>query len=439
MKHFLPSQPKPAEQSPPRPGGGFALVYALWIVTLLILIAVGLLRFSGLENRIHLHHTESIELRWSAKGAIEYTIANLTDTAFETFDTTEGIGDSGDNSETTIQVGETEVAVLRIDEAGKLNLNTATEAQLRALPEMDEATAAAILDWRDRDQNARPGGVEGAYYSSLSPPYPIRDGPFQSLRELLLVKGVDAGTFFGEDTNLNGRLDPNEDDGDETPPADDSDGQLQAGWAAWLTCYSYEANTDSLGDQRIDLTRTNQSELASKLEIPSKYAKWIQDKHRKPRSIADLISRSSPKTPEDAGDGASEPIDLQTYTAIVDRLTLTDDEYLFGRINVNSAPRPVLLALTEGDETLADAIIRFRSDSFTGIDRIGVLIEDESIGVEGFRKIADKITVKSNVHRISASARSNRTKAIYRIELILDTVRDSADILYYHQGAGGGL
>lgn len=432
----------PQQQGSPDPAkaqAGFALVYALWIVTLLILIAVGLLRFSGLENRIHLHHTETVRLRWSAKGAIEYTIANQMSSTFETFDMPEGIEDSGDNGETLVQVGETQVVLLQSDEAGKLNLNTATEAQLRALPEMDEATAAAILDWRDQNQNARPGGVEGAYYSSLSPPYPIRDGPFQTLQEILLVKGVEANAFYGEDTNLNGKLDPNEDDGDETPPDDNADGQLDEGWAAWLTCYSYEANTDSFGDQRLDLTRTSESELTSTLKMPPKYAKWIQEKHRKPRSIADLISESSPRTPEDAGDGSSEAIDLQSYAAIVDHLTLSDDEYLFGRINVNTAPRPVLLALTEGNATLADAIIRFRSENFGRIDSIGDLIKNESIDIEGFRKIADKITVRSNVHRMKASARSNRTKANYSIDIVLDTVRESADILYYHQGKGSGL
>jgi len=87
------------------------------------------------------------------------------------------------------------------DEASKLNLNTATETQLltlvRAAAEGDEEIdpqeiVDAIQDWRDRDNRPRgkAGDTEGPYYRTLEHPYHVANAPFETVEELLLVKGV---------------------------------------------------------------------------------------------------------------------------------------------------------------------------------------------------------------------------------------------------------
>src|SRR4029079_15466340 len=63
-----------------------------------------------------------------------------------------------------------------------------------------------------------------------------------SLEELLLVKGVTPQLLFGNDLNRNGMIDPEE---------DDSSGQANLGWSAYLTVYSREANVDSQGNPRV--------------------------------------------------------------------------------------------------------------------------------------------------------------------------------------------
>src|SRR5207248_4663525 len=47
-----------------------------------------------------------------------------------------------------------------VDEASKLNLNTATVDMLQKLPRMTPELAAAIVDWRDSDDNVTPSGAE---------------------------------------------------------------------------------------------------------------------------------------------------------------------------------------------------------------------------------------------------------------------------------------
>jgi len=156
------------------------------------------------------------------------------------------------------------------DESAKLNLNEATEAQLlmlvRAAVSGDEsidpqAIVDAILDWRDND--ATPHGeaadTEGPYYESLDPPYRVKNGPFSTVEELLLVKGVSGQVLYGEDWDRNGLLSPNEDDGPESFPPDNADGVLNRGLYPYLTVLSYEDNVSNdrrpriylLGDENV--------------------------------------------------------------------------------------------------------------------------------------------------------------------------------------------
>jgi general secretion pathway protein K len=90
------------------------------------------------------------------------------------------------------------------DEGGKLNLNQVDEAALRqALAnlgfalEFTETLADAILDWRDADSLVRLHGAESDRYLALPVPYPAKDGPFDTLAELLLVRGVTPALFYG--------------------------------------------------------------------------------------------------------------------------------------------------------------------------------------------------------------------------------------------------
>jgi type II secretory pathway component PulK len=135
-------------------------------------------------------------------------------------------------------------------EAGKLNLNTASDAEIDRLltPLLQELRVenapelvAALLDWRDTDDEPRSGGAESEYYTNLDPAYKTKNGPLDSLEELLLVKGWTAAMLYGEDTNRNGLLDANEDDGDASfPHYDNGDGVLQHGIAPYVTVWSRE-------------------------------------------------------------------------------------------------------------------------------------------------------------------------------------------------------
>ncbi|MGE5192524.1 MAG: general secretion pathway protein GspK [Deltaproteobacteria bacterium] len=161
-----------------------------------------------------------------------------------------------------------------VDESSKLNLNalaawrqakTLTDAQAETMltslsPDLTVEIADAILDWIDTDKNPMQNGAESDYYQTLNPPYPAKDNALDTLDELLLVRGMTPALLFGEDTNHNGVLDPNENDGAATLPVDNADGVLQRGLSQFLSVYSRETNLRPDGTPRINV---NQSDLTA--------------------------------------------------------------------------------------------------------------------------------------------------------------------------------
>jgi len=89
------------------------------------------------------------------------------------------------------------------DESARININTATESMLLALPGMTQDAADSILDWRDADEQARPMGAESDYYLSLPSPYEAANRPFDTIDELRLVRGVDTALWEGDGTDAN--------------------------------------------------------------------------------------------------------------------------------------------------------------------------------------------------------------------------------------------
>lgn len=99
------------------------------------------------------------------------------------------------------------------DESGKLNLNalfiTGQDGQQQENPIMVNALRAlfaamgveddptdAILDWLDTDNDARTEGSESDEYQSLESPYSCKNGPMDSIEELLLINGITPDLYF---------------------------------------------------------------------------------------------------------------------------------------------------------------------------------------------------------------------------------------------------
>lgn len=135
---------------------------------------------------------------------------------------------------------DTEQSFGLIDLAAKININSSTEQMLLKLPDMTSELAAAIIDWRDANNQITAGGAESEYYLLQPEPYQCKNAAFESVEELLLVKGASPEILYGEDTNRNGILDPNENDGDLSDPPDDANGRLDRGLLPYITVHSMQ-------------------------------------------------------------------------------------------------------------------------------------------------------------------------------------------------------
>ena len=130
---------------------------------------------------------------------------------------------------------------------------------------MTAELAASIIDWRDEDSEISPGGAEDEYYLLLSEPYNCKNSELETVDEILLIKGASEELLYGEDTNLNGILDDNENDGDLSDPDDNRNGRLDTGFYDYVTVYSVEENVDSEGGE-LETLITDMTRMAATLE-----------------------------------------------------------------------------------------------------------------------------------------------------------------------------
>lgn len=153
-----------------------------------------------------------------------------------------------------------------VDEASKLNLNTVTSAMIQALPipNMTPEFADMIVAWRTA--NSTNAALAENYYSQLIPARHNKGAPYETTDELRLVNGATLDLLFGEDTNRNGVLDPNEDDGEASAPRDDQNGQLLAGLLEYVTVYSSEPRTSAAGTNRINVTTLTTAQARQTLQ-----------------------------------------------------------------------------------------------------------------------------------------------------------------------------
>jgi len=119
---------------------------------------------------------------------------------FDTNDVFEGL------SLQDIPIGRGHVTLEFTDVQSKFNINIANEEVLTTATELigiDVGDAPiivdSILDWIDRDDTPRDQGVEEDHYLEAESPYRCKNGPLDSLTELLLVNGVEPEMFWGTD------------------------------------------------------------------------------------------------------------------------------------------------------------------------------------------------------------------------------------------------
>ena len=188
---------------------GIALLTVLWVLTVLMVIVFSFSYMARTEALSTLSFKEGMEKRFLAEAGVErgilelfYRRVNINKVLPEDLEVwkTDGSPYSG-------QVGDGGYSVKIFDESGRLYLNAPPEQLEQLLRNLIgnlgfegttlDTIVDSILDWKDKDDLHRLHGAESDYYQSLPSPYKAKNSNFDTLEELLLVKGVTRELLYG--------------------------------------------------------------------------------------------------------------------------------------------------------------------------------------------------------------------------------------------------
>ncbi|MGR3218647.1 MAG: type II secretion system minor pseudopilin [Candidatus Anammoxibacter sp.] len=219
---------------------GYVFVIVLWVMVVLSFIAIGSLRSTRVSVNLEKVFEDRLKDIYAAKNACLFALMKLqvsgvgAQVGSETVSRI-GIGVEADDLDIfakpwepnpepyLISINDMNCDVHIDDEGGKINLNSINDDNMDILidfliaNDVEEKNAETItdsvIDWKDNDDLHHIEGAETSYYESLPEPYKAKNAPFDSIEELLLVKGVtplifdnirDGITVYGsEKININ--------------------------------------------------------------------------------------------------------------------------------------------------------------------------------------------------------------------------------------------
>ncbi len=405
---------------PPDRRRGAVLIIVLWVTFGLVSLALYFAHSMSMELRASDNRVASVQAGQAILGAAHY-VTNLLARA----EVPGRLPDTWSYRADAVPLGEAyfwfigrsetgltpeEPVFGLVDEGARLNLNAATAEMLQWLPRMTPELAAAIVDWRDEDSTPGEGGAEDEIYQRLDPPYRCKNAPFESLEELRLVQGLTAEILYGEDANQNGVLDPNENDGDQSPPMDNRDGRLDPGLIEYLTLWSKPPVADAEGNALIDLSAGDTQQLAT----------LVQEKFGADRANAILRQVGTNTALFNSPlqfylrSGMSADEFAQIEGSITVSATATN-----GQVNANTASEAVLACLPGiGQDLAASLVARRRSNPITSTPTVAWVTEvlDESqVGQAGPFLCGRTTQVTADVAAVGRHGRGFR-----RLRLVCD-------------------
>jgi type II secretory pathway component PulK len=319
------------------------------------------------------------------------------------------------------------------DEARKINVNALRDHDLTKIPNMTTQMAAALRDFIDFDDIVTPEGAEQEYYNGLPQPYTIRNGPLAAIDSLLLVRGFTPELLYGEDSNMNWRLDPNENDGDERSPADNSDGNLDMGFKRFLTVYSSEPDADNDGVPRTNLN--DPSDPFKGVEFPVALTNFISELRKanlRLNHAAELLDAKI-KVKDEKGvehEIASEVGKAELPQAL-DLFTANPLKRVDGFINVNTASIEALTTVPGIDETLAESILSARkSISPEKRATIAWLFQEDVMDAATFKKLAPYLTARSYQFSFQVVGFGVPSGRFRRLEVVIDSSELAPRVVY---------
>ncbi len=375
---------------------GAALILTMWIMLALIILAGGIAMMARTETQISRNYGDVIKCRWAARAGVRCAIQKIN-TLLQ--DDSLYLGEDPyavSSDDLTIDLGGCSFNATIQDEAGKVNINTASADTLTALFGSSDISDC-IIDWRDADDTPRPQGAESDYYPTLSPPYKCRSGAFQTPGELELVKGIT-------------------DDLLSSPPPQGSIPVRDL-----ITVFGPKSKPPTESDT-VDIQSASSSKLHQVLGD-------VLDS-RDIDAIVSYRSRRAFTTPAEIVRVSG--ITREKIEKIYGRLTVGSSSATSDMVNINTAPADVLMTQPGLDANTAQNIIDYRTQN-GGFDNVGGLLAINDITNDAFVSAAPHFAVKSRVFKIISTGKFTATGASATITCVVEIGTDGQTKIRYWQ------
>jgi DNA uptake protein ComE-like DNA-binding protein len=429
---------------------GSVLAIVIWSIAICAAVAATVQVLATRQSVMGMEALARVQARWAARAGVETMIA-IMEYHTENADPTDALAlikDLENNSAGELETGTYDIRHFLdgvewagpLDEHSKMNVNAVSKANLINMRDMTPDVADAIADWRDADDESGLLGAEAAFYRNRGTAYLPRNANLRSFAELELIAGVWPEYARGEDWNLNGRLDPNEMDGELSWPEDDGDERLDQGWSGMLTAASRTSPLAPSGQPKIPLKVAAPEEVAERCGISSAQASTLITYSKQPNArlenllvtplatLAQGQNRGAQQTPSagrtgrssggqtrmgpaNAGDAAlsMEQVGVVLNECMIDEFTRPAP----GRININTVSAEVLTEIFDMNPKLAASIVSRRDARPEGITSLSQLLEIPGMTPQILQPIARYLDVQSWVFTITSrgQAKSLGTEA----------------------------
>ncbi|MDH5324421.1 MAG: type II secretion system protein GspK [Gammaproteobacteria bacterium] len=191
---------------------GTALVIVLWVVALLSMVSLGFSKSMSLESRSTGNLLAAARDQYHAEAGLNQALLVLLQMRqgqMRQVQAQHQFPWHADGQVRQMQYKDSQLSVSVLDERARIDLNYAPVVLLQSLlvnAGVSEAKstelAHAIADWRDSDHVAHAQGAEDDAYAASGLDYGAKDAPFQSVAELLLVRGMTTQVYHSVQDSL---------------------------------------------------------------------------------------------------------------------------------------------------------------------------------------------------------------------------------------------
>ena len=370
---------------------GSVFVVSLAVVAGLVAILASIAASQRVAVRASINRMEARRAELAAQSGIQRALAEFSsqDPNLTTHQDPWAILSVG--GEDQFIVGRESFRIEIVDSSSTLDLNSVDETQLLNLP-MTTEQIDSLLDWRSGERDPRPEGAKDEFYNNLLAPYNAKLGAFDSLSELLLVRGFTPQSLYEVQTDIVNT-------GTTIPGSVENQPVL----AELLGTDTRSASVGPTGQTLLNVNGNNVN-----------VGTLIQRGFSAPLAMAILQRRPH----SGVGSILSVPgVNQTNATLVLDNLTTSGAPTRVGRVNVNTASESVLAALPGMQADIASSIVARQP---TGINSLGELLSVPGLSLQVLQQIVDRLTVNSQSFRVRVEGRAGKGRALYEATLVLE-------------------